>query len=78
MAKYRPRSEMHTKAEIKPMAQAKPQVLPNRQHGKQVLANVSVEPTPLADSKSGASIRFESVTKRARVVWLVGLLDFES
>lgn len=54
MAKYRPRSEVHSKAENKPMAHAKPQAL----------ANVSAEPTPIEDSKSGASIRFESVTKR--------------
>jgi cell division transport system ATP-binding protein len=54
MAKYRPRSEVHSKAESKPTAQAKPQAL----------ANVRAEPASFAESKSGASIRFESVTKR--------------
>lgn len=54
MAKHRPRFDVQAKAEAKTMAQAKPQAI----------AKASAEPAPPAETKSGNSIRFESVTKR--------------
>ena len=54
MAKHRPRFDVQVKAEAKTMAQTKPQVI----------AKANAEPAPPAETKSGNSIRFESVTKR--------------
>ena len=64
MAKYRPRFDLPAKAEAKSLAEAKPQAVAKASAESRRTMDVADISAPPSDTRSGNSIRFESVTKR--------------